>query len=599
MAATDPNASSDFAPPICPRCGALIPAGIDHVCEARTPQDPALESLSPELRDLSRVAPCPFCSKTLEVSAFDPLELIECSYCRKSFELLKKFGNYILEKSYDTGWHNAVYAGQSILNGQKVILKVLSSHVLAQPDSLALFLKEIEGLQSRATPQIVTEMKLNQINGFLHLAIGLQRGVAADQALEALGININVEPIVQVNVLGPSTVEREQSCPNCKKGVSVSHHDPLDEINCPHCNRAFEVLRSFGHYRLDYKLSAGGTSILYLALDTETKKKIAIKVLKSTHMRRQPESIEDFLKEVELTRKLVHPNVIQVYDGGEYHGFYFMVLELVEGLTLSDILDIIQTAEAEKDPKGRSNVGYTDEKQERFRPALPELVGLEIVLQAASGLGSAHAQNLVHGDVKPENIMLTFEGVVKVLDFGLVQFANSEKLVGEGHSIFGTPLYIPPERVRGEPEDFSSDFYSLGATLYHLLRGIEPYRAKTIEDLVLMHTNYPLLSFKAFVPWVSDTTCRIVEKSMKKSLEGRYKSHIEFIADITLAKSLLLQTMNQKPKDGRAILKEYIMKLPSRKGSGLWKKARTSMISTYKYATRAITGRFQTFNKKP
>lgn len=595
----DSHAATDLTPPICPRCGALISTGNEHVCEFKPAQDQEVEGLPPELRDLSRVTSCPFCAKMLEVSAFDPLELIECSYCRKNFELLKKFGNYILEKSYDTGWQNAVYLGQNVLDGKKAILKVLSSHVLAQPDALPLFLKEMEVLQSKAAAHVVTEMRLDQTSGFLHLVIGLQKGVEDSQALEALGINVNVEPIVQLtHVMGPSTVEREQFCPNCKKGVSVSHHDPLDEINCTHCGRAFEVLRSFGHYRLDYKLSAGGTSILYLALDTETKKKIAIKVLKSIHMRRQPESAQDFLREVELTRTLVHPNVIQVYDGGEHHGFYFMALELVEGLTLSDILGVVQSVEEAGDSKKRSEVGYTDDKRERFRSALPELVGLEIILQAAGGLGAAHAQGLVHGDVKPENIMLTFEGVVKVLDFGLVQFANTEKLVGEGQSIFGTPLYIPPERVRGEPEDFSSDFYSLGATLYHLLRGIEPYRAKTIEDLVLMHTNYPLVSFKAFVPWCSDTTCRIIEKSMKKSLEGRYKSHIEFIADITLAKSLLLQTMSKKPKDGRSVLKEYIMKLPSRKGSGLWKKARTSMIATYKYATRAITGRFQGLNKK-
>src|SRR5205823_5671971 len=144
----------------------------------------------------------------------------------------------------------------------------------------------------------------------------------------------------------------------------------------------------------------------------------------------------------------------------------------------------------------------------------------------------------------------TYSGNVKVLDFGLVQFANTEKLFAEGEeaSVYGTPLYIPPERVRGEPEDFRSDFYSLGATLYHLLRGIAPFRAKTAEECALMHVKSPLVSFKAYAPWVSDTTCRVVEKSLKKNVEDRYLSHIEFIADVTLAKQLLLNTMKKKPK---------------------------------------------------
>jgi serine/threonine protein kinase len=313
-----------------------------------------------------------------------------------------------------------------------------------------------------------------------------------------------------------------------------------------------------------------------------------LKVLSAAEMKRSSESAESLLREVELTKKLRHPNVIQVYEGGQFQGFYYMTMELVDGLTLNQIMGLLQ-------PDQDIPIIETMTNRERFRQGLPELVCLEIALQTAAGLGVAHQNNLVHGDIKPENVMVTYEGMVKVLDFGLVQFANAEKLLSEDSedvAIFGTPFYIPPERVRGESEDFRSDMYSLGATLYHLIRGIAPFRAKSPEEIAVMHALSPMVKFKAFVPWISDTTARIVEKSMGKSIADRYSSHIEFIADLTLAKNQILQSMDGKKFDGVKTLKNFMAALPSEKKSlTVWKRAATVAIHTYKYATMAITNR--------
>jgi serine/threonine protein kinase len=153
----------------------------------------------------------------------------------------------------------------------------------------------------------------------------------------------------------------------------------------------------------------------------------------------------------------------------------------------------------------------------------------------------------------------------------------------EQYSIHGTPLYIPPERVRGEPEDFRSDFYGLGATFYHLLRGIAPFRARTATEVALMHAQSPLLVFRAHAPWVSEETCRIVEKSMKKKVSERYSSHVEFISELTLAKNQIINNMPKKPRDGRSILKNFMKSFPSEnEGLGFWKNTESTAIKSYR-----------------
>ncbi len=581
----------------CPHCGVLIEEDAmslgpnRHVCQPSNISGTGKTGVVTQTGgEQPRMTPCPLCGSELDVSTFDPLERVHCTYCNESFPLLKQFSDFTLLKAYDAGWHNAVYLVQNTQTGDQAIVKVLSSHVLAQPEAKEDFARETEAMLSCCQNDLVSNFQSGQFCGFSYISIGIKPGSSDQAVLREVGISLASELGGRIDVLWQ---ERMIACSNCKHRINVTRNDPLDQITCPSCNNSFELLRQFGDYRIDYRLNFGGTSVLYLAQGKKQPKKVALKILSAVEMQRHPESTQIFLRENEMTQKLVHPNVIHVYEGGQFEGFYYMTMELVEGKTLDEIMATIQM-----DPEVVSggatpppiNLGS---ETERYRQGLPELICMEIMLQSAAGLGVAHENGLVHGDVKPENIMITFEGIVKVLDFGLIQFANVEKLIAEGetHAIVGTPLYIPPERVRGEPEDFRSDLYGLGATLYHLLRGVAPFQANTAEEIAVMHTEAELAVFRAYVPWANDATCRVVEKSLKKQVEDRYKSHIEFIADLTLAKNQILNSMAQKPKDGQTTLKNFMKAFTTKKPSGIWKRAETAAIRTYKYATIAITKR--------
>lgn len=578
----------------CPRCGAVYrPEEGEHICAVLDDElhsegvNPELQSVAQEATDFGRIVTCPFCSNTLDVSMFNPLDQIECCHCKQHFEVLRHFGNGLLTEAVDTGVQHPIYLAKDIMGEGNYIVQVLSAHFLAQPDCVLDFLKHCQDMISRCRAEMVKFTDVKSESGFLHLLIALQDGISPHAMLSELGIQINLHAVPHYPV---APLMKYDLCPSCQQQVDAMALDPLDEARCAYCGNTFQILRQLGEYRLDYKMNIGGTSKLYLAEDLKNKRKVALKVLTAAEMQRNPDSTESLLKEVELTKRLRHPNVIQIYDGGQIQGFYYMSMELVDGLTLNHILHLLQPDTVAAHPHVDMQTN-----RERFKQGIPELVCIEIALQTAAGLGIAHQNGLVHGDVKPENIMVTFEGVVKVLDFGLVRFENAEKMLdenGEDVAIFGTPFYIPPERVMGEPEDFRSDIYSLGATLYHLIRGIAPFRAKSAEEIAVMHASSPMVKFKAFVPWVSDTTARIIERSMSKNVNDRYTSHIEFIADLTLAKNQVLQNMGTKPVDSLKTIKTFMTSLPIEKKSGsLWQKAATVGIHTYKFATMAITNR--------
>lgn len=355
--------------------------------------------------------------------------------------------------------------------------------------------------------------------------------------------------------------ERTVNCPHCQAVVDVMQFDPLQAVACPSCGKSFELLRRFAGYSIEQEIGRGGTSTVYMAHSDALGKPVALKVLMGAEILRSPESAVNFLREGELTQKMRHPNIVEVYEYGVFQGFHFMAMEMLVGKAINEILDHMQKLAQER--KGGAPTKGDSRDKAMFKEPLPELVCIEMALQAAAGLGVAHQLGLVHGDIKPENIMITNEGVVKVVDFGLVQFANAEKLIGEGesYSVFGTPLYIPPERVLGEPEDFRTDLYSLGATLYHLLRGLPPYRAKDMTELAIMHTQAPLLSFHAVAPNVSMTTCKVIEKSLKKDIKNRYASHEELIKDLNFARDLITQPHIREVKPGALVLADFLISL--------------------------------------
>lgn len=581
-----------------------------------------------------QVANCPQCGGPLDVSAYDPLETVQCSHCQASFELFKQLGRFELLQRHAAAGTDAIYSARDSRTGQRAILMMPGAHAAQRADALEALGAEAEDLRKRCGEDLVTEWVTEQLDGVAYQGLLLKEGVAEAEILNLLGIRDSTATVVQTDTPAPATDDDEDipvftmepplgtaptetgsaeappkkkdeatkivrlppppsrsgrriPCPHCRTIVNVISKNPLDETACPACHREFEVMRHLGPYCIEHRLGSGGTSTLYLARDTRSWRPVALKVLSAQEMIDNSSAVPTFQREIDAMLKLKHPHIVEVYEGGEWEGFYFMAMEHLQGLTLRQILGIIQHEE-QAGEEDASTPPATPDENLRFKLALPELICLEVILRAAQGLGVAHAQGLIHGDVKPENIMVTYDGDVKVIDFGLVQFANTDTLLAEGEafSVFGTPLYIPPERVRGEPEDFRSDIYSLGATLYHLLRGIPPFRAKSAAELVMMHAEHLLVTFKAYVPSASSTTCRIVEKSLKKRVEDRYSGHIEFSADLTLAKNEILQTMSKQPKDGRAMLRNFMKTMPRPKKSFLlWKHATTSVLKLARKAS--------------
>jgi serine/threonine protein kinase len=588
-----------------------------------------------------RHAKCPSCGAEVDAAAFDPLETLLCEQCQTSFELLRKLGDFELTPARKDGTFKNVFFATNHETGASAIIKVLGAREADKPDGLETFLHEAEDLGARCRDDQVADRLVDQVDGFVYLCLLLKEGVPAETVLESLGLDeeptvtfrleaaperaaapgttpplkieagpiaapdeddvqaISMEedtPVFHSPAPPPAPNKRTIPCPHCGQMVNAARCNPLDQVTCQACKTPFDLMRFMAHYCLERPLGEGGTSALYLARDTQTRQPVALKVLAAQEMLSNPIAIPTFQREIETMLELKHPNIVEVYEGGECDGFYYMAMEMIEGMTLSQILETIQGT---KENEHSLVPPTTDEERNiRFRRAIPELVCLEVKLGAAAGLGAAHSKNFVHGDVKPENIMITWDGRVKVIDFGLVQFANTETLLAEGESfsVFGTPLYIPPERVRGESEDFRSDIYSLGATLYHLLRGIPPFRAKTPGELVMMHAEHLLVSFKAYVPTASDTTCRIVEKSLKKTVEDRYSSHVEFIADITLARNQVLQSMDKKLPTGQPLLQDFMKTMPQpEKPSSSWKMAATSMLKMVKHLSNTA----RTLLKRP
>ena len=216
-----------------------------------------------------------------------------------------------------------------------------------------------------------------------------------------------------------------------------------------------------GRYRLERPLGHGGMATVFLARDEELDRPVAIKVL-AQNLAGDKAFRERFLREARLAAQLSHPNVVSVYDAGEAEdGRPFIVMEYVPGTTLAEV--------------GRLEPG--------------EAVGL--LVQACQGLGPAHEAGLVHRDVKPQNLLLRDDGVLKVADFGIARAAETTALTQAG-TVLGTAAYLSPEQALGEEVTPAADVYALGAVLYELLTGRTPYAFDSLADLAAKQQEEPI-----------------------------------------------------------------------------------------------------------
>jgi serine/threonine protein kinase/Tfp pilus assembly protein PilF len=292
----------------------------------------------------------------------------------------------------------------------------------------------------------------------------------------------------------------------------------------PVTSMALALGAKLGRYEISFQLGAGGMGEVYLAQDTKLDRKVALKIL-------PPELAEDkdrmnrFVREAKFASALNHPNIITIHEIGEIDGMHFITTEYIEGETLKTRLK---------------------------RQSLSLKSTLEIASQVASALDAAHRAGIVHRDIKPDNIMVRDDGIVKVLDFGLVKLTASGKseVDKEGETkilvntqagvIMGTVGYMSPEQSRAQETDARTDIWSLGCVLYEMLTHQQPFQGETMTDVlanIIYREPEPILAHRSDVPAELE---RIVGKTVRKNRDERYQSAKELFNDLQQLQTRLL-----------------------------------------------------------
>ncbi len=263
------------------------------------------------------------------------------------------------------------------------------------------------------------------------------------------------------------------------------------------------INQNISHYKILEKLGEGGMGVVYKAEDTKLKRTVALKFLPKGLEAHEPERAR-FLQEAQAASALNHYNICSIHTIEEFEDQQFLDMEFVEGKTLSGLLK---------------------EKELSFKDVL------NIAIQICEGLNSAHKKGVVHRDIKPDNIMLTGDGIVKIMDFGLAKLKGASKLT-KTHSTFGTLSYMSPEQARGEEVDHRSDMFSFGVVLYEMITGRRPFRGEHEAAMMysLMNENpEPLARYKTDVPTELQ---HIIDKSLAKERGERYQHIDEMVADM-------------------------------------------------------------------
>ena len=286
--------------------------------------------------------------------------------------------------------------------------------------------------------------------------------------------------------------------------------EPLARVDCPKCGGKVRAERSFDQFVLLETIGIGGMGTVYKARDTLLDRLVALKLLRKD-LGDGIDHAARLQQEARVAASVNHPNVIQVFSSGLDHGQFYLVMELVDHGSLDDFI----------------------EQKKR----LPEELVLEAGFQVAKGLRAAYAKGLIHRDVKPANILFADEHTAKIGDFGLAGVAaEGAEVRGE---IWGTPYYVAPERLNNEPEDFRSDIYSLGATLFHAIAGRAPIEGETNSAVTLRNLKTQPLDLSKVAPDVSAPTVRILNRMIAPDPGQRFSSYDELVQELENAYGLL------------------------------------------------------------
>lgn len=276
-------------------------------------------------------------------------------------------------------------------------------------------------------------------------------------------------------------------------------------------------------YQIIKTIGEGGMANVYLAYDTILDRNVAVKVLRGD-LATDEKFVRRFQREALSASSLSHPNIVEVYDVGEDNGSYYIVMEYIEGKHLKQLL------------------------KKRGSLTLTEVV--DIMLQVTDGMSAAHDSYIIHRDIKPQNIMILENGLIKITDFGIAMALNSTQLT-QTNSVMGSVHYLPPEQASGKGATIQSDVYSMGILMYELLTGELPFRGDNAVEIALKHIKEPFPSVREKVQNIPQSIENIIMKATAKNVKNRYTDAKEMHDDLKTALS-----------DSRAGEPRYVFEYP-------------------------------------
>ena len=259
-----------------------------------------------------------------------------------------------------------------------------------------------------------------------------------------------------------------------------------------------------GRYKIVKSLGEGGMADVYLAIDTIINREVAIKILRG-ELGNDPVTLLRFQREANAASKLNHPNVVQVYDVGTSEDRHFIVMEYIRGKTLKQLIQL--------------------------RGALHKEEAVSIMKQLLSAVAEAHRHNIIHRDIKPQNVLVKDDGTVKITDFGIALAHNAVQLT-QSDSVLGSAHYLAPETTRGEAATNQCDIYSLGIVFYELLCGSVPFTGDNPVQIAMKHLSEEIPSIREFNPSLPQSIENIIIKATAKNKAYRYQSVEEMLHDV-------------------------------------------------------------------
>lgn len=311
-------------------------------------------------------------------------------------------------------------------------------------------------------------------------------------------------------------------CEECGCAMDVTMMQPFTNVECPECQTHNRVKVDVGSYILRKRQGVGGMSLVFGAVDKTLGREVAIKILNENYSM-DAKRIEQFEQEAKITAAISHPHVVRVYTVGQAFKRFFIAMELVPGDSL--------------------------EQKMQSHGSLSENDVLKWGREVCEGLNAANEEGLIHRDIKPGNILFDAEGHVKIVDFGLALMTQGGK--AQADEIWATPYYVPPETLDGLEEDFRSDIYALGASLFHALSGKPPFDTETRSTTELKQIKMNLPSLKKSARWLGDETCAVIDKAMAFAPDDRFRSYKEFIDALHYAGIVL-------ENEGMQVESEYV-----------------------------------------